>query len=138
MPLNQFSEIEFSHMNIPSFNPNKDYRVYFLDIIDAIERILEYTKGFDEITFSQNGEKQDAVVRRFQIIGEATSRIPDIIRNNYPDIPWKQIVAQRNFVIHDYASVNPHEIWRVIREDLPILLPKIRMILADLEKESGQ
>ena len=105
-----------------------------MDIIDAIEHIQKYTNTLNEQAFSQNIQTQDAVIRRFQIIGEAASRIPDTIRNQYPDIAWKKIVGQRNFIIHDYASIRPQEIWRVIQEDLPDLLPKMKVILSALEK----
>lgn len=120
-------------MSTPSFNPNKDYHVYILDIIEAIEHINTYTDAIDEVTFSQNVQIQDAVIRRFQIIGEAANKIPNVIRNQHPDIPWKKIVAQRNFIIHEYASIQPQEIWHVIREDLPALLPKMRRALAILK-----
>jgi len=125
-------------MNIPSYKLTKDYRVYLLDIIEAIERITEYTQGVDEARFSQEIQLQDAVIRRFHIIGEAASNVPDIIRGEHPNIPWKKIVAQRNLIIHDYASVRPQEIWRVVIEDLPQLLPQMRTVLVVLEKKMSK
>lgn len=128
-------------MRIPSFNPEKNYLVYILDILEAIERILFYCQGIDEVAFSQDGKLQDAVIRRFQIIGEAAGRIPEEIRTTFPDIPWKKIVAQRNLIIHDYATVRPGEVWRVIQKDLPTLneqLSKVKTYLEGLiAKKSG-
>ena len=88
-------------MNIPSFNPKKNYLTYIQDIIGSIEHIEMYCKGVKEIDFSRDTQLQDAVIRRFQIIGEAAGKIPDILRKKFPIVPWKKIVAQRNLIIHD-------------------------------------
>ena len=121
-------------MNIPSFDPKKNYLVYILDILEAIDRIQEYCQGVDEILFSQDLKLRDAVIRRFQIIGEAAAKVPEVIRLKYPQIPWKKVVAQRNLIIHDYATVRYTEIWRVITEDLPNLKPHLDQVKADLEQ----
>jgi uncharacterized protein with HEPN domain len=125
-------------MNIPSYKPTKDYRVYIMDIVESIERILEYTKDTNEMQFSQNIFLQDAVMTRFHIIGEAAAKFPKELRARFPDTPWSKIVAQRNFIIHDYAKINPHEIWETIIHDLPDLLPRMKEILNVLEKEFVQ
>ncbi len=108
-------------MNIPSFDPERNYLVYLLDMLEAIERIEAYTKDLTEVAFSQNLAMQDAVVQRLQIIGEAARHIPDKIRLQFPQVPWQKIVAMRNLLIHDYAHVDEHEVWRVVQEDLRVL-----------------
>lgn len=95
--------------------------VYISDIIDAIEHIEAYCKSVNEEHFSRDILLQDAVIRRFQIIGEAAGKIPDALRRKFPNIPWKKIVAQRNLIIHDYATVRSEEVWVVIQKDLPAL-----------------
>lgn len=112
-------------MNTPSFNPKKNYVVYILDIIDAIEHIEAYCTSVNEANFSRDTQLQDAVIRRFQIIGEAAGKIPDELRRKFPNIPWKKIVAQRNLIIHDYATVRSEEVWMVIQKDLPALKPQL-------------
>lgn len=121
-------------MNIPSFNPKKNYVVYISDIIDAIEHIEAYCASENEANFSQDTLLQDAVIRRFQIIGEAAGKIPDALRRKFPNIPWKKIVAQRNLIIHDYATVRSEEVWMVIQKDLPALKTQLVAVKKYLQK----
>ena len=122
-------------MNIPSFDPEKNYQIYILDMLEAIEKIQEYTDGLTEVEFSQNLLVQDAVVRRFQIIGEAVSRVPGELREKFIIIPWKKIIAFRNLIIHDYAMVKYTEIWRVIQDELPKLQKQLVVVKQTLEKQ---
>lgn len=108
--------------------------MYIADIIDAIDHIQSYCKDISEEMFSQNILLQDAVIRRVQIIGEAAAKIPDIVRKQYPKVAWKQIVAQRNLIIHDYATVRPHEVWMVIKKDLPVLKSQLMVVKDHLQK----
>ncbi len=119
-------------MSIPSFNPKKNYLLYILDIIDAIEHIDEYCKGITEAGFSRNIQLQDAVIR--QIIGEAAAKIPDELRKKSPTIPWKKIVAQRNLIIHDYTTVRCEEVWIVIKKDIPVLKRQLISVKKHLQK----
>ncbi|KKS89197.1 MAG: hypothetical protein UV63_C0022G0016 [Microgenomates group bacterium GW2011_GWC1_43_11] len=122
-------------MSIPSFNPKKNYLVYITDIIEAIDLIDIYCKGVSEERFSQDIQLQDSVIRRFQIIGEAAGHIPDELRKEFPNIPWKKIVAQRNLIIHDYATVRSGEVWMVIQKDLPVLKPQLIVVKEYLQKQ---
>lgn len=128
--------MRFFAMNIPSFDPERNYLVYVVDMQEAIDLIQQYTHEMTEVVFSQNRAIQDAVVQRIQIIGEAASHIPNIIREQFSDIPWKKIVAMRNLLIHDYAHVDEHEVWRVVKEDIPLLRPQLVRVKKSLA--SGQ
>ena len=128
--------MRFFAMNIPSFDPERNYLVYVVDMQEAIDLIQQYTHEMTEVVFSQNRAIQDAVVQRIQIIGEAASHIPNIIREQFSDIPWKKIVAMRNLLIHDYAHVDEHEVWRVAKEDIPLLRPQLVHVKKSLD--SGQ
>lgn len=115
----------------------KDYSVYIDDMLEAIEKIAEYVADGDEVRFSRDTQQQDAVIRRFSIIGEAATRLPKDIRILAPSIPWKSIVGLRNIVIHEYANVSLGKAWEVTQEDLPKLkkaLMSLRLLL-DEEKE---
>lgn len=113
----------------------KDYRVYIDDMLEAIEKISEYVVDGDEVRFSRDTQQQDAVIRRFTIIGEAATRLPQEIRSLAPTIPWKSVVGLRNIVIHEYANVSLGKAWEVTQTDMPKLKEALMSLRAVLEKQ---
>ena len=105
-----------------------DDRLYLTHILEAIEKIQRYTAdGRDE--FFGDPRTQDAVLRNFEIIGEATKHLSQETRNKQPDIPWKQIAGFRDVLIHDYMGVDIEEVWNVVENSIPPLLSAVQDLL---------
>ena len=96
----------------------KDFQPCIEDILESISKIEAYTKGIELDEFLNNTERQDAVLRRLEIIGEAVKKIPDEIRMQYNEIPWKQIAVMRDMLIHEYSGVSLERVWKVLSTDL--------------------
>ena len=110
----------------------RDIKLYLLDILESINRIQSYTDGVTEVEFEKNTEKVDAVVRNFEIMGEAVKAIPSEITSQYPQIQWQDIVGMRNVLVHDYFGVDVHIVWRTAQERLPSLQSAINSILQSM------
>lgn len=105
---------------------------YLQDILDAIAAIEKFTQDVNFDQFAQNLEKIFAVARALEIIGEAVKQIPDEIRTNYPQIPWRDMAGMRDKLIHDYFNTDVEIIWKTIQEDIPILKQMITTVITDL------
>lgn len=109
-------------------------RLYLQHILEAIETLEQYVEG---VTFELLMEKnykakmlRDAIIREFQILGEATKNLTDTTKERETSIDWQDIVDMRNLVIHEYFGVNYEIIWETIEEDLPKLKANVQKLLA--------
>ncbi|MCL4466696.1 MAG: DUF86 domain-containing protein [Chloroflexi bacterium] len=110
---------------------------YLYDILTAISKIERYMAGVTEGQFRQDSEKQDAVSRRLQIIGEAAKYIPRTLRVRHPEIPWKAIVGMRNILTHAYHDEDPGLLWRTVQTRLSSLEEAVQDLLDRVAKSGG-
>jgi uncharacterized protein with HEPN domain len=105
----------------------KDDRVYLQHIRDALDDIAAYC-GSDRDAFFSDRMRQDATLRKLEVIGQAVKNLSDPTKSRRPEIPWKQIAGMRDKVIHDYFGVNLEIVWAVVERELP----KLKVAIADL------
>ena len=103
-------------------------KLYLEDIIKSIENINKYVSGLDLESFGKDQKTVDAVVRNIEIVGEAAKNLSEEYQEQYPKIPWSQIMATRNKVVHEYFGVDLEILWETIKEDLPALKKQIQKI----------
>jgi len=110
-----------------------DNKVYLRHILEAIEKIETYIgrQAFSE--FKKDKQLIDAVIRNFEIIGEASNRIPDEFRAKYPEIDFGSAIGMRHRVIHGYDEVNLDFIWSTTKKDLPVFKKQVEKILKETD-----
>ncbi len=112
---------------------SRDFGMYLDDILVSINKIVLYSQSINESEFYTNSEKQDAIIRRLEIIGEAVKKIPNEIRNQYSEIPWKEIAGMRDIVVHEYFEVSLEIVWRTVINELPKIKTQIEIIRKNLK-----
>lgn len=100
---------------------------HMIDACRTIGRIVDVSRS----DYDGSEEKQLALERLFEIVGEAAAKVPDGFRKTNPSIPWKEAIAMRNFVIHDYAGIDPDVIWDSAQTDIPKLLASLEELHRD-------
>jgi uncharacterized protein with HEPN domain len=108
--------------------------LYLNDIIEAADHIAAFLAGTDFEAFQKSEMLRSAVVQKLAIIGEASARLPEALQNRYPQVPWPQLVAFRNILVHAYFGIDWREVWLVASNRCPVLREQAAGILAE---ESG-
>lgn len=109
--------------------PSRKWDLRIKDILSSIERIITYTEGMNFDEFREDTKTVDAVVRNFEIIGEAAARVPEEIVAVHPEIPWREMRDMRNVLAHEYFGIDEKIIWDTIQYDLPPLIPLLKILL---------
>ena len=99
-------------------------------IVDAIQAIQDYVAGLDESALAGDRRTLDAVLRNFQVIGEASRKIPTEVKRRHPELPWREMERMRHKIVHDYDRVSVPTVWRTVLDDLAPLLPLLAHLLA--------
>ena len=100
----------------------RDPKLLVADRIDSGEKIIRYCIGLTYETFLADDRTVDAVIRNFEIIGEAANRLPDDFKDRYPEIDWHKIRGFRNRIVHDYMGIDYSIVWQIKLEFLPGLI----------------
>jgi len=99
----------------------REYLYYFEDIIKAISKIESYVSNVTYDEFCERPMIVDAVIRNFEIIGEAANKIPKKVRKKYPQVEWRETIGFRNVLIHNYFEVDVESVWDTVYKNIPLL-----------------
>lgn len=102
---------------------------YLWDIIEAARSIREFTVEVTVQQYLVDRKLQMAIERGIEIIGEASRHLSASVREDHPEIPWRQIVAQRNVIAHEYGEIKQERLWLVATRDIPNLLAQVEPLL---------
>jgi uncharacterized protein with HEPN domain len=89
-----------------------------------------FIHGIKFSDFEKDEKTQFAVIRALEILGEATKKIPRTVRNEHPDIPWREMASIRDKLTHDYVGINIKVVWATVKDDIPDLLPRIKKVIS--------
>jgi len=112
---------------------DRDINDYLQDILDSIDEIREFTQGMSFDDFAADRKTINAVLRSIEVMGEASRKIPDRIRSQYTQVPWRKMTGMRDKLIHEYHGVDIDTVWQTLHEDIPPLKDQIQEII---DKES--
>ena len=109
----------------------RGFHLYLTDILDSGNAITEYVNGMSFDEFCNDRKTYSAVVRELEIIGEAVGKLPDELKLSRSDVEWEDIKDFRNLLIHEYFGVDLEIVWKVIQDDLPVLIVAVKEIRED-------
>jgi uncharacterized protein with HEPN domain len=110
--------------------PDEKQEGLLQDMLDSARQIQTYLAGMSLETFSANVEKQDAVLRRFEIVGEAASRVSPETQALFPSLPFRSMRGMRNIIAHDYGEVDLDQVWETATTDIPALIATLEQHFA--------
>ncbi len=112
-----------------------DYILFLKDIISAIDSIEKFVEGMSFDDFLSDDKTSSAVIRKFEVIGEATKHIPDRLSYRHQDVPWKRMAGMRDRLIHGYFGIDFKLLWDTIKIEIPQLKTKLQEILKGMKNE---
>lgn len=115
---------------------NKERDLFRLGhILECTEKIITLTELLGSYeNFETKWIEQDAMIRSFEIVGEASNHVSNETKSNYTDVAWHKIRGMRNFMTHEYFGIRLETIWQTAVHDIPVLKKQIEQIISDLEQ----
>lgn len=107
----------------------RDDRLFLLHIRDSLREVREFIEGESYESFSESRMVQNAVIRSFEVVGEAARHVSPAFREAHPEVPWRVMGDFRNKLIHDYFGLELEVIWKTATEDAPVLLDRIERLV---------
>lgn len=112
----------------------RDVAVYLDDIINSMKLIQRYVRGMKMDDFLDDVQVQDAVMRRLEVVGEAAKHIPEDLRKQHPEIPWREMSGLRDVIIHGYFGVNMARVYKIAHDDVPDIRKKLETLKKSAKK----
>lgn len=113
----------------------KDDKLYLRHILENLEKALRYSENLNYESFLKNEEKQDAVIRKIEVAGEAAKKLSSAFKEKYHAVPWRAIAGMRDKLIHNYFEIDIETIRLTLQEDIPEVLHVLKEILDEMEKD---
>lgn len=111
-------------------SPERIYRDYLEDILDALQKSRQFVAGMSFEQFADDDKTVFAVIRGLEIVGEASKQVPEEVRGRYKEVPWREMAGMRDKLIHHYFGVDLRVVWKTVLEDVPALIPALKEVIA--------
>ena len=113
-----------------SERPARAWHFYVDDMLAFAGNVLRFTGGLDQAAFEASALHRDATLRNIELFGEAATRIPEDVRLDHPQIPWRKVIATRNRLIHAYLGIDADVVWSIVTDDVPELIMQLNHLQA--------